>query len=63
MVRKILDEIGNKKKGLVLKEFEKVCPTDTSFNRIKKEMHDIYEEQTEEIVAALQRYFIFEEKE
>jgi DNA-binding IscR family transcriptional regulator len=33
-------------KGEILKEFEKVCPTDKSFARMKKDMHDIFDEMT-----------------
>ena len=33
----------SKKKGLVCKEFEKVCPTKESFNRMIKEMHNIFD--------------------
>jgi hypothetical protein len=39
-----VDSILKAIKGDVLKEFEKVCPTDTSFQRIKKDMHDIFDE-------------------
>jgi hypothetical protein len=39
-----VDTILKTIKGDVLKEFEKVCPTDTSFQRIKKDMHDIFDE-------------------
>ena len=28
----------------VLKEFEKICPTDMSFQRMKKTIHDIFDE-------------------
>ena len=35
--------ILSKKKGLVCKEFEKVCPTKESFNRMVKEMHNIFD--------------------
>lgn len=31
-------------KGSILKEFEKVCPTDLSFQRVKKDVHDIFDE-------------------
>lgn len=36
-------------KGDVLKEFEKVCPTDKSFERIKKDMHDIFDNLLHEL--------------
>jgi ASC-1-like (ASCH) protein len=38
-----------KAKGDVLKEFEKVCPTDKSFDRIVKEMHDIFDRLEEDL--------------
>lgn len=38
-----------KAKGDVLKEFEKVCPTDKSFDRIVKEMHDIFDRLAQEL--------------
>jgi hypothetical protein len=31
-------------KGDIVKEFEKVCPTDKSFNRVLKDVHDIFDE-------------------
>lgn len=39
-----VDTILKSIKGDILKEFEKVCPTDMSFQRIKKDMHDIFDE-------------------
>jgi hypothetical protein len=39
-----LDAILKTLKGDVLKEFEKVCPTDMSFQRIKKDMHNLFDE-------------------
>jgi hypothetical protein len=36
-------------KGEILKEFEKVCPTDKSFQRIKKDMHDIFDKMAAEL--------------
>lgn len=36
-------------KGEVLKEFEKVCPTDKSFERVKKEMHNIFDEMVRQL--------------
>ena len=36
-------------KGEILKEFEKVCPTDTSFQRMKKDMHDIFDEMLRQL--------------
>lgn len=39
----------NRAKGDILKEFEKVCPTDKSFDRIVKEMHDIFDQLGREL--------------
>lgn len=36
-------------KGEILKEFEKVCPTDKSFQRIKKDMHDIFDKMASQL--------------
>lgn len=36
-------------KGEVLKEFEKICPSDRSFQRLKKEMHDIFDQMLNEL--------------
>lgn len=38
-----------KAKTEVLSEFEKVCPTDKSFDRMRKDMHDIFDRMLEEI--------------
>jgi ASC-1-like (ASCH) protein len=45
----IIQEALKKAKGDVLKEFEKVCPTDKSFDRIVKDMHDIFDQLREEL--------------
>lgn len=45
----MLEIVINKTKGDVCKEFEKVCPTDVSFSRVKKDMHDIFESLQQEI--------------
>lgn len=37
-------DILDKKKGLVCREFEKVCPTEASFKRMLKEMHNIFDD-------------------
>ena len=42
--------ILSKKKGLVCKEFEKVCPTNSSFNRMVKEMHNIFDSLETDLV-------------
>jgi hypothetical protein len=39
----VVKEALRKAKGEILKEFEKVCPTDKSFDRIVKDMHDIFD--------------------
>jgi hypothetical protein len=39
----------NRAKGEVCKEFEKVCMTETSFKRMKKEMHDIFDRLAKEL--------------
>lgn len=36
-------------KGEILKEFEKICPTDKSFQRMKKDMHDIFDEMAKQL--------------
>jgi hypothetical protein len=36
-------------KGEILKEFEKICPTDKSFQRMKKDMHDIFDLMEEKL--------------
>jgi ASC-1-like (ASCH) protein len=38
-----------KKKGLVCREFEKVCPSEMSFDRMKKEMHNIFDDIEQEV--------------
>jgi hypothetical protein len=42
-------KILNKLKTNELTDFEKVCPTETSFNRIKKDTHDRFDGALEEI--------------
>lgn len=42
-----------KAKTEVLSEFEKICPSDRSFDRMKKNMHDIFDQMLEEIKASL----------
>ena len=49
----IIEEILNKKKGLICKEFEKVCPTEASFKRMIKEMHNVFDRLNEEIMEAI----------
>jgi hypothetical protein len=44
-----LEALLNKKKGLIMKEFEKVCPTDLSVKRVLKEMHNIFDDMYKEI--------------
>jgi hypothetical protein len=40
---KDLIEACRKARCEILNEFEKVCPTDISFNRVKKGVHDIFD--------------------
>lgn len=44
-LRTILD----KRKGQIGKEFEKICPTDASFHRMIKELHNIFDGIYEDI--------------
>lgn len=44
-----LQVILDKRKGQVAKEFEKVCPTDSSFRRMLKELHNIFDGIYEDI--------------
>ncbi len=46
----IIITILDKKKGLVCREFEKVCPTEASFKRMLKEMHNIFDDIKDEIL-------------
>jgi hypothetical protein len=39
----------NATKGDVCKEFEKICATDKSFQRMKKEMHNIFDSLLEDL--------------
>lgn len=36
-------------KGEILKEFEKICPTEKSFQRMKKDMHDIFDVMAQQL--------------
>lgn len=53
-VNKVLEQIMNKYKGQVIKEFEKICPTEVSLHRCRKEMHDIFDELLKEIEERMQ---------
>ncbi|MDK2600641.1 hypothetical protein QO179_24415 [Bacillus stercoris] len=47
-----INTVLNAAKCEVLKEFEKICPTDMSFQRVRKDMHNIFDkiqDQLEEI--------------
>lgn len=44
MYCKDFQSILNDTKGEVLKEFEKLARTDNGFKRIKKDMHDVFDE-------------------
>lgn len=50
--QRIKEEI-NKKKGLVCREFQKVCPTDNSFKLMIKEMHNIFDALEKEILELI----------
>lgn len=43
-----IEEMQRKLKGEVLKEFEKICPTETSFRRVKKDIHDVFDKVSKE---------------
>lgn len=45
----------NKKKGLVCKEFEKLCPTEASFKRMVKETHNIFDSLELEVIEMLSK--------
>lgn len=45
----IIQGLLNQAKGQVCKEFEKVCPTELAFKRMKKEMHDIFDKLLEDL--------------
>lgn len=51
----VLANMINKAKGDVCKEFEKVCPTDVSFSRVKKDMHDIFESLQQDIAELIRK--------
>ena len=53
LTRDELINILNKKKGLVCREFEKLCPTEASFVRMRKEMHNIFDDLGEEILRTM----------
>lgn len=44
-----VEEIVNRAKGDVCKEFEKICATEMAFKRMKKEMHDIFDRLIQEL--------------
>ena len=43
----------NNTKGEVCKEFEKVCPTDKAFQRMVKEMHDVFDSLLDDLKRTL----------
>lgn len=45
----IIQDLLMKAKGEVCKEFEKVCMSELSFKRMKKEMHDIFDTLAKDI--------------
>lgn len=48
-IKNLLD----KKKGMVCKEFEKICPTEQSLKRIVKDMHNIFDELEAELLECM----------
>lgn len=48
-----IKELLEKKKGLVCREFEKVCPTEISLKRMVKEMHNIFDDIYKELEQIL----------
>lgn len=46
----LIEDILNKKKGLVCREFEKVCPCEASFKRMVKEMHNIFDSLNQDLI-------------
>lgn len=44
-----IQSLLNQAKGEVCKEFEKVCATEKSFQRMKKEMHNIFDKLLEDL--------------
>lgn len=49
-----LDLILRELKYEILKDFEKVCPTDMSFQRIKKDMHDKFDNACRQVEKTIQ---------
>ena len=49
----LIEEVLNKKKGLVCRNFEMICPTDASFKRMVKEMHNIFDGLRDDIKEIL----------
>lgn len=47
-----VEEVVNKAKGDVCKEFEKICVTEMAFKRMKKEMHDIFDQMKADLREA-----------
>jgi ASC-1-like (ASCH) protein len=45
----VVNQMVNKAKGEVISEFEKVCPSENSLKRMVKEMHNIFDQLSEEI--------------
>lgn len=37
------EDIFRTAKGDILKEFEKLCPTEMSFKRVKKDVHNVFD--------------------
>lgn len=45
-----VDAILKELKCEILKDFEKICPTDMSFQRIKKDTHDKFDEAKRQLL-------------
>lgn len=52
---KTVENVLKELKCEILKDFEKVCPTDLSFQRIKKDMHDKFDSAYVEVLKANQQ--------
>jgi hypothetical protein len=50
---KELKNVLNKKKGMICKEFQKVCPTEGSFDRMVKESHNVFDSLEIEFIEML----------
>lgn len=46
-----IEAMNRRLKGEVLKEFEKICPTETSFKRVRKDIHDVFDQAMRETLS------------